>query len=109
VESYLLPEPDNCAATDCTREIERVVYGEIVQMKQDRIIPIFRCQVVEMIVSEYCGHWSSAGVSRYIRFREPKHGGMGIQANSSSWDSGTEQAHHSGNHRSDDVTHYFLE
>ncbi len=48
------------------------VCGEIVQMKQDQIIQIFRCPVIETIVSQYCGHWSSAGVTRYIRFREPK-------------------------------------
>jgi hypothetical protein len=41
-------------------------------MKQDQIIAIFRCQVIETIISQYCGHWSSAGVTRYIRFREPK-------------------------------------
>jgi hypothetical protein len=29
-------------------------------MKPDRIILIFRCQVIETIVSQYCGHWSSA-------------------------------------------------
>jgi hypothetical protein len=48
------------------------VYREIVQMKQDRIIPIFRCQVIEMIVSQYYGHWSSAGITRYIQCRKPK-------------------------------------
>jgi hypothetical protein len=42
------------------------------QIKQDRIIPVFRCQVIETIVSQYCGHWSSSGITRYIRFREPK-------------------------------------
>jgi hypothetical protein len=67
-----LLEPDACAASDSNGEVETVVYGEIVQMKQDRIIPIFRCQAVETIVSQYCGHWSLAGVTRYIRFREPK-------------------------------------
>ncbi len=49
-----------------------MVYGEIVQIKQDRIIPIFRCQVIKTIVSQCCGHWLLAGVTRYIRFREPK-------------------------------------
>jgi hypothetical protein len=34
-------------------------------MKQDRIIPIFRCQVIDTIVSQYCGYWSSAGVISY--------------------------------------------
>ncbi len=40
-KSYSLLEPDACAASDGNREIETVVYGEIVQMKQDRIILIF--------------------------------------------------------------------
>jgi hypothetical protein len=43
-----------------------------VQIKQDRMIPVLRCMVIETIVSQYCGHFSSAGVTRYIRFREPK-------------------------------------
>jgi hypothetical protein len=41
-------------------------------MKQDRIIPIFSCQVIETIVSQYCGHLSSACITQYIWFREPK-------------------------------------
>jgi hypothetical protein len=47
-------------------------YDQLVQMKQDRIILIFQCQVVKTIVSQYCEHLSAAGVTRYIRFREPK-------------------------------------
>jgi hypothetical protein len=65
VESYLLLETDACAASDGYGEIETVVYREFVH-EADRIIPIFRCQVIEMIVSHYCGHWSSDGVTRYI-------------------------------------------
>jgi hypothetical protein len=72
IESYSLLEPDACAASDKAGEVETTVYGEIVQIKQDIIIPIFSCQVIETIVSQYCGHWSSAGITRYIRFREPK-------------------------------------
>jgi hypothetical protein len=53
-------------------DVETMVYGEIVQIKQDRMIPVFRCMVIETIVSQYCGHFSSAGITRYIRFREPK-------------------------------------
>ncbi len=30
--------------------METTVYGEIVQMKQDRIIPRFRCQIIKTIV-----------------------------------------------------------
>jgi hypothetical protein len=43
-----------------------------VQIKQDRMIPVFRCVIIETIVSEYCGMFSAAGVARYIRFREPR-------------------------------------
>jgi hypothetical protein len=71
VKSCSLLEPDACADTDSNGEIETVVYGEIVQMKQDRVIPIFTCQVVETIVLQYCRHLSSAGVTRYTWFREP--------------------------------------
>ncbi len=49
-------------------EVETTVYGEIVQIKQDRMIPVFRCVVIETMVSQYCGHFSAAGVTRYIRF-----------------------------------------
>jgi hypothetical protein len=52
--------------------VETNVYGEILQIKQDRMIPVFRCVVIETIVSLYCRHFSLAGVTRYIRFREPK-------------------------------------
>ncbi len=48
-------------------EVDTTVYGEIVQIKQDRMIPVFRC-----IVVEYCGMLSAAGVTQYIRFRELK-------------------------------------
>jgi hypothetical protein len=86
--TYLL-EPDTCAATKGISKIKTVVYGEIVKMKQDRIIPVFHCQVFETIASQYCGHWSSASdksVKRYIHFREPKPTkGMGMQASTSPW------------------------
>jgi hypothetical protein len=34
-------------------------------------VSVFRCHVVESVFSQYCGHSSAAGVTRYIRFREP--------------------------------------
>jgi hypothetical protein len=39
-------------------------------VKQDRMIPVFRCMVVETLVAPYCEMFSAAGVKRYIRFRE---------------------------------------
>jgi hypothetical protein len=52
--------------------VETTVYGEIVQIKQDRMIPVFRCVVVETLVAQYCGMFLAAGITRYIRFRELK-------------------------------------
>ncbi len=72
VESYSLLEPDACASMGRDGEVETTVYGEIVQIKQDRMIPVFRCTVVETLVVQYCGMFSAAGVTRYIRFRELK-------------------------------------
>jgi hypothetical protein len=70
VESYSLLEPDACANMGKDGEVETSVYGEIAQVKQDRMIPVFRCVVIETLVAQYCGMFSAAGVKRYIRFRE---------------------------------------
>jgi hypothetical protein len=70
VESYSLLEPDACANMGKDGEVETSVYGEVAQVKQDRMIPVFRCMVVETLVAQYCGMFSAAGVKRYIRFRE---------------------------------------
>jgi hypothetical protein len=72
VESYSLLEPDACANMGKEGEVETTLYGEIIQIKLDRMIPVFRCIVIETIVSEYCGMFSAAGTARYIRFREPR-------------------------------------
>ncbi len=72
VESYSLLEPDACANMGRDGEVETTMYGEIVQIKQDRMIPVFRCLVVETLVAQYCEMFSAAGVTRYIRFRELK-------------------------------------
>ncbi len=61
-----------CAIMGKEGEVETTVYGEIVQIKQDRMIPVFKCVVIETIVFQYCGHFSAAGVTRYIRFKETK-------------------------------------
>jgi hypothetical protein len=34
------------------------------------MIPVFRCIVIETLISQYYGMFSAAGVARYIRFRE---------------------------------------
>ncbi len=70
VEAYSLLEPDACAIMGKDGEVETSVYGEVAQVKQDRMIPVFRCMVVETLVTQYCGMFSAAGVKRYIRCRE---------------------------------------
>jgi hypothetical protein len=72
VESYSLLEPDACANAGRDGEVETTVYGEIVQIKQDRMIPVFRCTVIETLVAQYCGMFSHPGVTRYLKFRELK-------------------------------------
>ncbi len=72
MEAYSLLEPDACASSGRDGEVETTVYGEIVQIKQDRMIPVFRCVVIETLVAQYCGMFSAAGVTRYLKFRELK-------------------------------------
>jgi hypothetical protein len=72
VEAYSLLEPDACTNMGKDGEVETTVYGEIVQIKQDRMIPVFRCTVIETLVAQYCGMFSAAGVTRYLKFRELK-------------------------------------
>jgi hypothetical protein len=72
VEAYSLLEPDACANMGKDGEVETAVYGEIVQIKQDRMIPVFRCTVIETLVAQYCRMFSAAGVTWYLKFRELK-------------------------------------
>jgi hypothetical protein len=72
VEAYPLLEPDACANSGKDGEVETTVYGEIVQIKQDRMIPVFRCTVIETLVAQHCGMFSHVGVTRYLKFRELK-------------------------------------
>jgi hypothetical protein len=79
VELYSLLEPDTCANMGKEGEVETMVYGEIVQIKQDRMIPVFQCIVIETIISQYCGMLLAAGVARYIRFWVAEGaGGLGV-------------------------------
>jgi hypothetical protein len=61
VEAYSLLEPDACANMGKDGEVETSMYGEVAQVKQDRMIPVFRCMVVETLVAQYCGMFSAAG------------------------------------------------
>jgi hypothetical protein len=50
---------------------EWVVNVVIVQQKRERTVSVFWCHVVESVFSQYCSHSSAAGVTCYIKFREP--------------------------------------
>jgi hypothetical protein len=71
VEMYLLLDPEPCPDVALDHVVERVLHGEIVQMKRERLVLITRCHVLELVLSQYCGWQSRAGVVRYLKFREP--------------------------------------
>jgi hypothetical protein len=71
VDMYSLLDPEPCPDMAMDHVVERMLHGEIVQMKRERLIRITRCHVVESIMSRYCGWQSQAGVVRYLKFREP--------------------------------------
>jgi hypothetical protein len=68
VDAYSLLEPAACPTHDDHHEVERTIFGEILQMKKDRTVPVFRCMVIESVMSQYCGFNSAGGVVRYITF-----------------------------------------
>ena len=72
VQAFSLLEPDHCAASNQDARYERIIQGEIVQLKRTRTVPVFHCIVQESVFSQYCGHTSAAGITRYLKFREPK-------------------------------------
>jgi hypothetical protein len=58
-EAYSLLELEACANMGKKGEVETTVYGEIVQIKQERMIPVFRCIFRETLISQYCGMFTS--------------------------------------------------
>jgi hypothetical protein len=72
VAAYDLLEPTPCPKTESLFKVERSVWGEVVQLKRERAISIFRCQVLETRVSQFCGWDSQGGVMRFLKYREPK-------------------------------------
>ncbi len=69
VDMYSLLDPEPCPDVAMDHVVERMMHGEIVQMKRERLIRITRFHVVESVTSQYCGWQSRAGVVRYLKFR----------------------------------------
>jgi hypothetical protein len=52
--------------------VERSIFGEILQTKSERRVPVFWCKVIKTVTSQYCRFLSAVGVVRYLKFREAK-------------------------------------
>jgi hypothetical protein len=70
VEAYSLLKPAPCHASGFEHRYERIISAEIIQQKRERTVSVFRCHVVESVFSQYCGHSSAAGVTRYLKFHK---------------------------------------
>jgi hypothetical protein len=65
VEQYSLIDPEPCGNMEKVHAIERELYGEIVQIKKERLVQVTRCTATETIKTAHCG-WQSFG-SRAVR------------------------------------------
>jgi hypothetical protein len=59
--------------------MEWTAYGQTVQMKRDRIIPVFPCQIIENIMSKYCSHCSAADITRNVGLGASSFGSLIVQ------------------------------
>jgi hypothetical protein len=50
--------------------IERELFGEIVQIKKERLVQVTRCMASQTIKLAYCGFQSRSGMERYEKFFE---------------------------------------
>ncbi len=59
VEQYSLLDPEPCGNMEKVQAIERELYGEIVQIKKERLVQVTRCTATETIKMAHCG-WPRA-------------------------------------------------
>ena len=69
IEQYSLLDP--CGNMEKVHAIERELYGEIVQIKKERLVQVTRCTATQTIKSVYCGFQSRSGPERYAKFHDP--------------------------------------
>jgi hypothetical protein len=55
VDFYSLLEPATCPSSSPQYAVERTSFVEIVQIKSERRVPVFRCRGMETVMSQYCG------------------------------------------------------
>jgi hypothetical protein len=58
IEQYSLLDPEPCGNMDGVHAIERELYGEIVQIKKERLMQVSRCTASQTVRSFYCGFQS---------------------------------------------------
>ncbi len=71
IEQYSLLDPEPCGNMEKVHAIERELYGEIVQIKKERLVQVTRCMATETITTQHCGWQSHAGPGRYAKFHDP--------------------------------------
>jgi hypothetical protein len=71
IERYSLLDPEHCGNMEKVHAIERELYGEIVQIKKERLVQVTRCTATQTIKSVYCGFQSRSGPERYAKFHDP--------------------------------------
>jgi hypothetical protein len=60
IEQYSLLDPEPCGNMEKVHAIERELYGEIVQIKKERLVQVTRCTATQS-KSVYCGWQSRTG------------------------------------------------
>jgi hypothetical protein len=58
IEQYSLLDPELCGNMDKVHTIERELYGEIVQIKKERLVQVTRWMATQTIKLTYCGFQS---------------------------------------------------
>jgi hypothetical protein len=71
IEQYSLLDPEPCGNMEKVHAIERELYGEIVQIKKERLVQVTRCSTTQTIKSTYCRFQSRSGPERYEKFHDP--------------------------------------
>jgi hypothetical protein len=62
LDACSLLEPAACPTREDHHKVERTIFGEIMQIKKGRTVPVFRCMVIESVMSQYYGYNSAGGV-----------------------------------------------
>ena len=70
VEQYSLLDPEPCGNMEKVHAIERELYGEIVQIKKERLVQVTRCTATQTIKTAHCGWQSHSGPERNAKFHD---------------------------------------